>query len=174
MIRPRERFSYWMLVGNTTKIKDYLNGLEIYRGKITSGIGEGVCQISNKIYWMTLHTDLDVIERHTHAFDAFPDNKRTIPFGSGATVSYNYYDLVLENNTYRTYQFHFWMNDEFLFDQIRNNELEPHNHHIQERNHRFHFIDGQYFRENELWRQTHDPSTGNLVMRFWLLRTSRK
>lgn len=163
IIRPGERFSFWRLVGNTTKSKGYLEGLEIYRGKITSGIGGGVCQLSNMIYWMAIHTDLDVAERHTHAFDAFPDNNRTIPFGRGATVSYNYYDLVLENNTQRTYQLHFWMTDEFVYGQIRSDTLEPHKHHIAERNHRFHLIDGQYYRENELWRQTHDPATGNLV-----------
>lgn len=163
VIGPGERFSFWRLVGNTTKSKGYLDGLEIYRGKINSGIGGGVCQLSNMIYWMAIHTDLDVIERHTHAFDAFPDNNRTIPFGSGATVSYNYYDLVLENNTQRTYQLHFWMTEEFLLGQIRSDGFEPHKHHIQERNHKFHFIDGQYFRENELWRQTHDPVTGNLI-----------
>ena len=47
-----------------------------------------LCQLSNLIFWMTLHTPLTVTERYRHSHDVFPDSNRTQPFGSGATCAY--------------------------------------------------------------------------------------
>ncbi|MDR0491090.1 MAG: VanW family protein [Oscillospiraceae bacterium] len=104
MLRPGETFSYWRLVGKPTKAKGYLNGMVLQNGKVTAGIGGGLCQLSNLIYWLTLHTPLTVVERHRHGYDVFPDSNRKQPFGSGATCFYNYGDLMIENNTEQTFQ----------------------------------------------------------------------
>src|SRR5260370_34676795 len=40
---------------------------------------------------------MKVVERHRHGLDLFPDHQRTVPFGCGATVFYNYADLRFEN-----------------------------------------------------------------------------
>jgi len=37
------------------------------------------------------------VERHRHGLDLFPDHQRTVPFGCGATIFYNYADLRFEN-----------------------------------------------------------------------------
>ena len=55
-------------------------------GTVQYGCGGGLCQLSNLIFWMTLHTPLEVKERHRHGYDVFPDSNRTQPFGSGAIV----------------------------------------------------------------------------------------
>ena len=68
----------------------------LHYGSFQTGIGGGLCQLSNLIYWMTLHTPLTVTERYRHSFDVFPDSRRTQPFGSGATCSYNYLDLQIK------------------------------------------------------------------------------
>jgi vancomycin resistance protein VanW len=34
----------------------------------------------------------------SHGFDFFPDDNRKIPFGTSATVFYNYIDLRIKNN----------------------------------------------------------------------------
>ena len=49
--------------------------------------GGGLCQLSNLIYWMTLHTPLTITERYRHSYDVFPDSNRTQPFGSGEPAS---------------------------------------------------------------------------------------
>ena len=54
-------------------------------------------QMTNLLYWMTLHTPLTVTERWRHGYDVFPDSNRTQPFGSGATCFYNYMDLMVRN-----------------------------------------------------------------------------
>lgn len=98
-IMPGETFSYWKLVGNPTYSKGYKDGMVLHYGKFKIGAGGGLCQLSNMIYWMALHTPLTVSERHRHSFDVFPDTKRTQPFGSGATCFYNYRDLKIKNET---------------------------------------------------------------------------
>ena len=50
-------------------------------GEVKTSIGGGICQLANLLYWMALHTPLEVIERHHHSFDPFPDSGRTLPFG---------------------------------------------------------------------------------------------
>lgn len=93
VIRPGETFSFWRLVGRTTVRKGYLEGLQLSKGGVRTGVGGGLCQLANLLNWMALHSPLEVVERHHHSFDPFPDEQRVLPFGSGASVFFNYIDL---------------------------------------------------------------------------------
>lgn len=104
VLKPGETFSFWRLVGKPTQAKGFLAGMILTNGSFTAGTGGGLCQLSNLIYWMTLHTPLTVTERWRHTHDVFPDANRTQPFGSGATVVYNYVDLQIKNDTPYEYQ----------------------------------------------------------------------
>lgn len=104
IIKPGETFSYWKLIGRPTAKKGYVSGMVLYCGNYTMGVGGGLCQLSNLIYWMTIHTQLTVVERYRHSFDVFPDSNRTQPFGSGATCVYPYRDLMIRNDTNEDYQ----------------------------------------------------------------------
>lgn len=104
IIRPGETFSYWKLIGNPSRRRGYKEGMILVNGTVRPGVGGGLCQLSNLIFWMTLHTPLTVVERHRHAYDVFPDSNRTQPFGSGATCYYPNGDLMIRNNTKDTYQ----------------------------------------------------------------------
>jgi vancomycin resistance protein VanW len=44
-------------------------------------------------FWIFAHSPLLITERHRHSFDVFPDVNRKVPFGAGATLSYNYIDF---------------------------------------------------------------------------------
>ncbi|MDR3149052.1 MAG: VanW family protein, partial [Oscillospiraceae bacterium] len=99
VILPGETFSFWKLVGKPSRRKGYLEGMNLRSGTVVPAIGGGMCQLTNLIYWMTLHTPLTVTERHRHSYDVFPDSNRTQPFGSGATCFYNYGDLMIRNDT---------------------------------------------------------------------------
>lgn len=79
-INPGEVFFFWELVGKTTKDKGYIEGMQLSMGEVKTGIGGGICQLANLLYWMALHTPLKVIERHHHSFDQFPDSGRVLPF----------------------------------------------------------------------------------------------
>lgn len=152
LIRPGETFSFCKLVGLPTKRKGYLPGMELSFGVAKAGIGGGICQISNLIHWLVIHSPLTVTERYHHSFDPFPDDGRVLPFGSGATVFYNYRDFQFRNETDNTYQINLWFSDKCLEGDLRiNNELDF-SFHLTEREHEFLKIEGDYYRKNEIWR----------------------
>ncbi|MBO4397891.1 MAG: VanW family protein, partial [Bacteroidaceae bacterium] len=66
LIKPGETFSVWKLVGRTTRKKGYKEGLTITKGQTSQGVGGGLCQLSNLIHWMVLHSELTITEHHHH------------------------------------------------------------------------------------------------------------
>jgi len=58
-----------------------------------------MCQFTNLLFWLTLHTPLTVVERWRHSYDVFPDAGRAQPFGSGATCAWPVLDLQVANRT---------------------------------------------------------------------------
>ncbi|MGE9311826.1 VanW family protein [Niabella sp. CJ426] len=152
LIRPGETFSFCKLVGLPTRRKGYLLGMELSFGKARAGIGGGICQISNLIHWLVIHSPLTVTERYHHSFDPFPDDGRVLPFGSGATVFYNYRDYQFANNTDHTFQINLWFTDKCLEGELRIDAELDYAYHVTEKDHRFLKIDGQFYRKNEIWR----------------------
>lgn len=157
ILRPGEIFSYWKLIGKPTKRKGYVPGMILRNGGFEPGIGGGLCQMSNLIFWMTVHTPLTVVERHRHGYDVFPDSNRTQPFGSGATCFYPYRDLMIRNNTSDTYQLVIRVGDEYLEGEWRVSAPPEYRYEIEERNHemRSEFWGG-YTRHNELYQKKFD------------------
>lgn len=153
VIRPGETFSYCKTVGLPTKRKGYLMGMELSFGEAKAGIGGGLCQISNLIHWLVLHSPLTVTERHHHSFDPFPDEGRVLPFGSGATIFYNYLDYQFTNNTKDIYQINLWFTEKCLEGELRiDRELDV-AYHVIEKEHQFLKIDDTFYRKNEIWRE---------------------
>ena len=99
LLSPGQVFSLAYLAGKATSRAGYQLGLELRDGRMQPGLGGGRCQISNLLYWMALHLDLEILERHRHDYDIFPDFGRTQPFGSGATFFWNYLDLRVRRQT---------------------------------------------------------------------------
>ncbi|MFL8935374.1 VanW family protein [Rossellomorea oryzaecorticis] len=154
IIKPGETFSYWKLLGNTTKRKGYVEGMVLYYGSFKPGLGGGLCQLSNLIYWMTLHTPLTVTERHRHSYDVFPDSNRRLPFGSGATCAYNYLDLKIKNTTTETFQLHVYLTDEALVGEWRAAAPALTRYEVYEKEHRIsHEYWGGYLRHNQIFRK---------------------
>ena len=163
IIKPDETFSFCKLVGNPTKRKGYLLGMELSFGKARAGIGGGICQISNMIHWLVMHSPLTIIEKSNHSFDPFPDEGRVLPFGSGAAVFYNYIDFQFTNNTKDTFQINLWLTEKYLEGELRVNKDLDLSYHIFEKNHRFIKIENQFFRQNEIWRNCIEKKTGNIT-----------
>lgn len=170
VIQPGEIFSFWSLVGKTTKSQGYIEGMQLSMGEVKTGVGGGICQLANLLYWMALHTPLEVVERHHHSFDPFPDEGRVLPFGSGASVFYNYVDLRFKNPTNQSFQLRVWLTDKHLKGAIYTNEDWPFSYHIEERNHQFVKENGRNFRENEIWRKVIDKKTGEFVEESLLIK----
>jgi vancomycin resistance protein VanW len=97
VVKPHEIFSYHRTVGRPTRLRGFRPGLELQNDRPSRGVGGGCCQVSNTLYLLALRGGMKVVERHRHGLDLFPDHQRTVPFGCGATIFYNYADLRFEN-----------------------------------------------------------------------------
>lgn len=154
IIKPGQTFSIWRLVGRPTKMKGYLDGMTLHNGQIAKGTGGGLCQLGNLLYWMTLHTPLTIKERWRHGYDVFPDINRTIPFACGATLSYNYIDLQIENNTDSDFQINLWLDKEYLNGEITSDTAIKAHYEVFETDHQFEQQWwGGYTRHNKIWKR---------------------
>jgi vancomycin resistance protein VanW len=164
IIRPGEVFSFWYLVRNPSQQRGFKVGMTLENGQVKQGYGGGLCQLGNLIYWMAIHSPLSIKERWRHSYDVFPDINRTLPFGSGATLAYNYIDLQIENKTKHNYQLSFGLTDEHLWGEIHSDVSSPYKYEILEKNHQITGpVSGRYMRQNQLIRQLRDIQTNALV-----------
>ena len=168
IIRPGETFSYWKLLGKTTRRKGYVLGMQLFCGSYKKAYGGGLCQLSNLIYWMALHTPLTITERYRHSYDVFPDSNRTQPFGSGATCVYPYRDLMITNNTKEDFCLRVKVGTKYLEGAIYSSSKPLYNYQIIESDHEMkseHF--GGFSRHNKLYRMVYN-SRGRLIKKEYI------
>ena len=152
-VQPNKIFSLWTILGKPRYKDGYVDGMLLANGKVVEGLGGGLWQLSNFLCWIFMHTEIEIVERYHHSMDVFPDSGRTLPFGSGATILYNFIDLKVKNVSDHPLQLKIWLTDKHLKGQIRSPHKNPQKYHIIEKNHYFVKRDKQYFRYNELYRQ---------------------
>lgn len=161
LIAPGERFSFWNLAGRCSAKEGYREGLTISNGKPTRGMGGGMCQFTNLLHWMVLHSPLTVVEHHHHnGLDLFPDYNRQIPWGTGTSIAFNYLDYQVENRTPYLFQFRTWTTDEYLRGELRADRELPTKFHIRERDAYFYEQEGEVYRHNRVFRSERDKRTG--------------
>jgi vancomycin resistance protein VanW len=161
ILKPNQIFSLWKIIGKPTYKNGYVDGMLLSNGNIVEGVGGGLCQLSNLLYWIFLHTPTLIIERSHHSQDIFPDSGRVLPFGSGATIFYNFIDLKVKNISKYPLQLKIWLTDTHLKSQIMSINDMAEKFHIYEKNHCFVKYKKQYFRYNELYRET--KIDGNII-----------
>ena len=167
VLHPGETFGYWKLIGRPSKRKGYKEGMVLFLGQIGGDIGGGLCQLSNLIFWMTLHTPLTVVERYRHSHDVFPDSNRTQPFGSGATCAYPHRDLMIRNDTDRPYQLCLRVGDTQLKGEWRSVSAPEMAFEIIEKDARIEQASwGGYIRHNALYRRAYDGNGKFLEEQF--------
>lgn len=118
LIRPGETFSFWQLVRKADKEEPYKDGLILVNGEITASYGGGLCQISNLLFWLFLHTPLTVTERHGHAVESFPSADEDIPCGTDATVNEGWLDLKVKNETKETFQISLTFDEVYMYGAV--------------------------------------------------------
>lgn len=115
VIPPGKVFSFWKHVGRSSSKRGFKNGLVLSNGHLKEDIGGGLCQLSNLIAYMFACSECFFLERRHHSKDVFPDNNRSVPFASGATVFFNLIDLKIKN----TYSFPLKLNLRTTDTQLR-------------------------------------------------------
>ncbi|MGL5405240.1 MAG: VanW family protein [Propionibacteriaceae bacterium] len=169
IISPGETFSFWSLIGCPSSKRGFDMGLTIVNGKAVAGVGGGLCQVSNLIHWLALHSPLTVTEHHHHnEFDLFPDFNRQVPFGVGTSVAWSYIDYRLYNTTEHPYQLRMKIDGEYLAAELRSTELPEYSYHIRETESYFYEeLDSSnnvtVRRHNSIERKVIDRRTGNKI-----------
>lgn len=175
VIKPGETFSFWKLVGNCTEKKGYKTGLVISNGGVGAGVGGGMCQFTNLIHWLVLHTPLEIVEHHHHdGMDLFPDFGRQIPFGTGTSILYNYLDYRFRNNTDMTFQLNVQTDDKYLIGEIRAERPLDVSYHVSVENEAFVKRDDGYYRVGTVYRDVIDKRTGNVLSRDLIKENNAK
>ncbi len=163
VIEPGQRLSFWRQVRKPTYRRGFLDGMVLDHGRVVAGAGGGLCQLTNLLYWMTLHTPLAVTERWRHSYDVFPDADRTQPFGSGATCAWPALDLQIENLTLFPWRLGLCVTSTHLEGRWTCAEPFPGRYEVYEGEHRFtQRGPGVYLRHNVLCRREFD-ALENLV-----------
>lgn len=175
IINPGEEFSFWNLVGDATKRKGYKEGLVISNNKMKTGIGGGLCQMANMIHWLVLHTPLEVTELHHHSDALFPDVKRREPFGTGTSISYKALDYRFKNTTQYPIQIRVWLDDTYLYGELRSTvELNKNYKIIEEDNHYAKDEKGVFYRNSKVYRIITDKETNEEIAKELILNNHSK
>ena len=175
IINPGEEFSFWNLVGNATKRKGYKEGLVISNSQMKKGVGGGLCQMANLIHWLVLHTPLQVTEMHHHSDALFPDVKRRVPFGTGTSISYKALDYRFKNVTEYPIQIRVWLDDTFLYGEIRGMvPLKEKYKIIEEDNHYAKDEKGVFYRNSKVYRIIIDKETNKEIKKELILDNHSK
>lgn len=118
IIEPTETFSFWHLVRWADYHEKYKDGLNLVNGKIVGSYGGGLCQLSNLLFWLFLHTPLTIVERHGHAVESFPSTTEDLPCGTDATINEGWLDLKIRNETDNTFQIEVSFDERFMYGRI--------------------------------------------------------
>lgn len=110
-ILPKEIFSFWKVVGEPSKKRGFVKSRSIINSKTVESYGGGLCQLSGLLYLTSLHTGLEIIERHNHSVDIYDESTRYMPLGGDATVAYGYKDLKIRNKSEGNFSFKIILNE---------------------------------------------------------------
>lgn len=157
VIQPGETFSFWQLVRHADRQTPYKEGLVLSDGKIQPIQGGGLCQLSNTLFWLFLHSPLTVIERHGHAIEAFPTpNQGDIPPGVDATVSEGWLDLKVRNQTDLPFQLIFSFDEETMSIHLLTTQQLALCYHIEGRHLHYTRKKNHIYEQIDIYRQILD------------------
>lgn len=163
IVEPNETFSHHHTVGRVSRWRGFRNGLELRNGESSASVGGGLCQVSNSFYWVAVRAGMRITERHRHGLDLFADHERTVPFGCGATVVYNYADFRFENPLAIPVMLAARIEDGSFVSELWSEQDPGIAVEIEEFDHRFFLEEDQWWRENRIRRRIRD-SAGALIL----------
>ncbi len=170
IIHPGEYFSFWKLVGHPSKQSGYVEGLTIGRDGFKPGIGGGLCQLANMIHYLVLNSPLKTTEIHHHSDALFPDERRTVPFGTGASVFYKNLDYRFKNTLDQSVQLLLWVDDENLCGELRcEKEINYRYKLVEEDDHFVKEGEDYYYRVSKVYRLTIDKNTNKEINKELIL-----
>lgn len=174
LIKPKETFSFWRIVGRVTARQGYLPGLTIASGQLGQDVGGGLCQLANMIHWLVLHSPLTITEHHHHSDAVFPDENRRVPFGTGTSIFYNNVDYRFTNHTNQTLQLRIWLDDTDLCGELRGEQNFAYRYRLVEEEHYFSKEEDGFYRNSKVYRLCFNRDTGKQAEKQLLLLNHSK
>ena len=160
LIRPGEVFSFCYATRSADKKEPYRDGLSLVNGEITGEYGGGLCQFSNLLYWMFLHTPLTIVERHGHEVEAIPPTEADYLAGVDATVAEGWLDLKAKNNTAHTYQIVIDFDSNTMYGKILSDSEKCFDYKIYNQSLRYEREGGKVVEKAQVFRQCTSRFTG--------------
>lgn len=162
VIRPGETFSFWLAVGKPSKRRGFKEGRVLILGKLKTGIGGGLCNLSNTVHLAVLNSPLTVTEVHMHSDALAPDTGERVPLANGTSVSYNYVDFRCKNNTSQSFQLMLSCEGEELECKLCAQQENVYNYRLEERDRCFRKKGDKYYQYSKIYRIATDRKTGEL------------
>ncbi|MFC5528912.1 VanW family protein [Cohnella yongneupensis] len=94
LLMPDEVFDYEKIVNLAEQKYGWKEAPVILKGKLTPGIGGGICQVSSTLYNAVLMAGLDIVERRNHSLVV-----HYLPAGLDATYAEGYINFRFRNST---------------------------------------------------------------------------
>ncbi len=163
IIHPGESFSFWIRVGDTITRRGYKEGRVLINGRLTTGLGGGLCNLANTINRAVLLSPLTVTEFHRHSDALAPDEGEHIPLSTGTSVNYNYIDYRFRNDTATDIQLLARCDEDNLYCEIRSHKAFPKTYGLSEEDHHFSKEGDKYYRISRVYRDTYDAGSGELL-----------
>jgi len=159
ILTPGEVFSFWQVIRHADKHEPFKDGLVLVNGKITELPGGGLCQLSNMLYEILLHSPLTTVERTAHDIESFyfPDKV----YGIDATVSEGWLDLKVKNATADTYQITVDFPGNTHIRIGLHSDAEPtHTYRIYNLDNEVYQENGKHYRKVAIWKKETNLATG--------------
>ncbi len=169
IIKPNEIFSFWRTIGRANKKNGYKEGRVIVQNKLIAGVGGGLCNLSNTIHRLVLHSPLEVVEFHKHSDALAPVVGERIPFSSGTSVSYNYIDYRFKNNSNQNIQLILWCDEEKLHGELRSENEFPLRYELIEEDYHFKKKNNKYYQISKVYKNSIDKTNNQIVAKELVL-----
>lgn len=162
LIRPGETFSFCWATRDADKITPYRDGLIVVNGRLTTAPGGGLCQLTNLLFWLFLHSPLTIVERSGHREKDFPDPGDQ-PAGTDATFAAGWLDLKVRNDTGRTYQLLLDFSGDELTGSLQADRREPVEYQVHNRDLRYYRQGDGVYQEVDVLQRRLSRLTGELL-----------
>lgn len=94
LLAPDDVFDYSKIIQETEKTFGFREAPVILNGKLTPGIGGGICQVSTTLYNAVLRAGLEIVERRNHSLPV-----GYAPLGQDATFASGHINFKFKNTT---------------------------------------------------------------------------
>ncbi len=166
VVKPGETFSLCYAIKDADKKEPYLDGLSLVGGEIRGEYGGGLCQLSNLLYWLFLHTPLTVTERHGHGTESIPPVNPDEPAGVDATIEEGWLDLKVKNNTTHTFQLSVTFDGDYLCGAVKSGSQKCYDYEVYNSSCSYTMQDGVVWQDADVCRLRRSCFTGKTKEEF--------